>query len=182
MGSFWCGTIPALIFATIHHQKNVGQIALLQGGMISRCCDTALTCAWKVCWCAKRTMRRNQAIGQTTWRYSWEMALFSEWTSPKVREQEDEDRQSIAEDILRKSTDFPRRTIVPVEGQGGVNTRLKTTSGEPLLDTERSGSIGGVLHAAASTIGSEQSLGQTRQHGPPRSKSVASVRCTTRSF
>ena len=32
----------------------------------------------------------------------------------------DEDQQSIVQDILRKSTDFPRRIIVPVEGgQGG---------------------------------------------------------------
>ena len=48
------------------------------------------------------------------------------WRRARVREcynkveQEEEDRQSIAQDILRKSTEFMRRSIVPVEGQGGV--------------------------------------------------------------
>ena len=35
-------------------------------------------------------------------------------------EQEDDGRQSNVEDILRKSTDFLRRIIVPVDGPGGV--------------------------------------------------------------
>ena len=69
------------------------------------------------------------------------MVSSAVWTSAKVREcyneveQEDEDEQSIEQDILRKSTDFLRRIIVPVEGREGVtlltatSTRLKTTSG-----------------------------------------------------
>ena len=38
----------------------------------------------------------------------------------KEVEQEDEDRQRIVQDVLRKSADFLRRIIVPVESQGGV--------------------------------------------------------------
>ena len=36
-------------------------------------------------------------------------------------EQEDEGRLTVAQDILRKSTDFLRRIITPVTGQGGVS-------------------------------------------------------------
>ena len=39
-----------------------------------------------------------------------------------VVEQEDEDLQSIVQEILRTRTDFLRRIIVPVEGQGGVTS------------------------------------------------------------
>ena len=48
------------------------------------------------------------------------------WTSEKLREcysevaQEDEQRKSIVQLILQKSTHFLRRIFVPVEGQGGV--------------------------------------------------------------
>ena len=42
----------------------------------------------------------------------------------KVVEQEDEERQSIVQGILRKSTDLLRRVIVPVEGQGGSPCRM----------------------------------------------------------
>ena len=51
---------------------------------------------------------------------------LSAWPSVKLREcysemeQEDEDRKSIAQLMVKKSTDFPRRIIVSVEGQGGV--------------------------------------------------------------
>ena len=74
--------------------------------------------------------------------------------------------------ILRKSPDFLRRTIVPVEGQGGhlvvcmlstTDIRLKTTSGGSLLDMERS-SATGVRRAAASATGeTERSLGQATE-------------------
>ena len=50
-------------------------------------------------------------------------------------EQEDEDRQSIVQDILRESTDFLRRIIVPVEGQGGVTlSYVWSHSGRLLLE------------------------------------------------
>ena len=65
--------------------------------------------------------------------------------------------------FLRKSTDFLRRIIVPVEGQGGVTlsyvcphchrSRSKTTFGGFRLGTERSGAACGVRLSAASTIG-----------------------------
>ena len=38
--------------------------------------------------------------------------------------QEDDDRQGIVQYILRKNTDFLKRIIVPVEGQGGVGSLL----------------------------------------------------------
>ena len=75
-------------------------------------------------------------------------------------EQEDEDRQSIVQDILRKKTHFLRRIIVPVEGHRGVTLSyvclhsrpLEGTSGGSPLGTERSSAIGGV-QLAASTMG-----------------------------
>ena len=77
-------------------------------------------------------------------------------------EQEDEGGLSIAPDILSKSTDFLKRIIVPVKGQGGVTlsytliatvSRLKTTFGGSLLGTERGSAAGGVRLVAASMIG-----------------------------
>ena len=50
---------------------------------------------------------------------------LSFWAGVKVRElfneveQIDEDRKSIAQSILQRSTNFLRRIIVPIEGQGG---------------------------------------------------------------
>ena len=48
------------------------------------------------------------------------------WTRVQVQEcsyavrQENEDQKSIVQQILHKSSDFPRRIIAPVQGQGGV--------------------------------------------------------------
>ena len=62
---------------------------------------------------------------------------LSVWTSVKVREwyneveQEDEDRQSIVQDILRKSMDALRRIIVPVESQGGGHLVVRMRSLPP---------------------------------------------------
>ena len=67
-------------------------------------------------------MRESQALGQITLEVFLGSGKVSVWTSAKVREgdhevePEDEDRQSIVQDILRKSTDFLMRIIVPVEG------------------------------------------------------------------
>ena len=50
-----------------------------------------------------------------------------EWTFERIREayekvaMDDIDRLSIAQEILRKSSDFLRRSIAPVDGMGGVN-------------------------------------------------------------
>ena len=68
------------------------------------------------------------------WSGDWENYLeeflgngkIGVWASVKVRdcisevEQEDEGWLSIAQAILRKSTDFLRRIIAPVDGMGGV--------------------------------------------------------------
>ena len=49
------------------------------------------------------------------------------WTSAKLQEcnsevtQEDDQRRSIVHQILQTGTDFLRRIIVPVGGQGGVS-------------------------------------------------------------
>ena len=56
------------------------------------------------------------------------------WTSAKLREchneveQEDEERKSIVQQILQKSTDFLGRILVPVEGRGGGHTVLRVPS------------------------------------------------------
>ena len=91
------------------------------------------------------------------------MARLSIWKSAEVRECYNEDRQSIVQDTLWKSTDLLWRIILPVEGEGGslwrvcaliaTDARLKTTSGGYLLDTERCNAIGGVRRAEASTAG-----------------------------
>ena len=90
-------------------------------------------------------------------------------TSAKLQErfsevkQEDDERKSLVQQLLQRSTDFLRRIIVPVEGQGGVTLsyaclivigiRLKTTSGGCQRSTGRNSATGGVWHAAASAPG-----------------------------
>ena len=49
----------------------------------------------------------------------------SEWTYARLKEahnvaSEDVGRLSIAQDVMRKSTDFLRRIITPADGMGGV--------------------------------------------------------------
>ena len=76
-------------------------------------------------------------------------------------EQEDVDRQSTVQDILRKSKDFFRRII---EGQGGSHlvVRVPALPRFPLEDYtwwissghgKKVSAIGGALRAAASTTG-----------------------------
>ena len=118
---------------------------------------------------------------------------LSVWLSANVREckneaeQEDEGRQSIAQDILRKGTDFLRRIIV-AEGQGGVTLSYVCPHCHPLEDyiwwvsawhgkkhcNLWCAACGGQLESP------KQSLGHKRQHGPPRGKSVSSARCTAK--
>ena len=56
------------------------------------------------------------------------------WSSAKLIEcysevdEKDEDRKSIAQLILQKSTALPTPIIVPVEGQGGVHTVVRVPS------------------------------------------------------
>ena len=111
------------------------------------------------------------------------------WTSAKVREfhtvVEENGADSIAQDVWRKSTDFLRRIIVAIEGQRGhcvacvpTSVRLKTTSGGSHLRTSKSSATGGIWSVQRKE--SEHNLGHTRQHAPPRSKSVSSAPCTAR--
>ena len=87
---------------------------------------------------------------------------------------------------------------MPVEGQrrregGGspcrmcaltaTDTRLKTTSGGSVVDTERRMQL--VVCGVRRPVqleGPEQNPGHTREHGPTRSKSVSSTRCAARSL
>ena len=99
-------------------------------------------------------MRGSQAIERF-----FENDRLSAWTSVKVREchneveQEDDDRQSTAQQILQESTDFLRRFFVLVEGQGGVTLSYSC------------------LHCHRYPL-----------DGPPRSKSVSNTRGATRSL
>ena len=84
--------------------------------------------------------------------------------------------RALLHDILRKSTGFLRRIIVPVEGSPcrtypltATDSHLKTACGGSLLDTGGSNGIGGGRRAA-STLGTERGLGHARQHGPPGCK------------
>ena len=114
-------------------------------------------------------MRQPLAAGKLgDWAGFLEDEKLSVRASVKVREchneveQEDEIRKTVAQQILQKNTDFLRRIIVPVEGQGGglhcrvcahiaTGTLLKTSGGF-VLDTERITAIC-VRRAAASTLG-----------------------------
>ena len=88
---------------------------------------TATTCVLEVCQCAEHACN---AVKSGDWENYLEEflgnGLLSRWASAKVREcfceveQEDEGRLSIAQDILRKSTDFLRRVIAPVDEMEGV--------------------------------------------------------------
>ena len=98
----------------------------------------------------------------------WMMvALTESWYQVK---QEDDQRKSNVQQVSPKSTDFLRRIIPPVDGQGGItlsyvcpskatDTRLKVTSGGFRCGTvtaPRAGGCtvpGGARHAAASTTG-----------------------------
>ena len=118
------------------------------------------------------------------------------WTSAEVREyhneveQEDKDRQSIVQDILRESTDFSRRIIAPVEDQGGVTLSYvcphcrRFPLEAYLVDlfwTQEEGTQLVVcgLRRPVQWEKSEQSHGHTR-HEPLRGKIVSSARCTAR--
>ena len=81
------------------------------------------------------------------------------WTRVKIHEchhevrQEDDQRKSVVQQILQKSTDFLRRIIAPVGGQGGshcrtyaltaIVSRLKVTSGGVRRGTGRNSVTGG---------------------------------------
>ena len=70
------------------------------------------------------------------WEEFLENVRLSAWTSVKVREcynGVDEDRKSIAQQIMQKTTDVVRRIIAPVGGKQGI---LHGTSGGSLQGTE----------------------------------------------
>ena len=62
---------------------------------------------------------------------------FTPWMMTKLQEscyqakQDDDQRKSVARQIMQRSTDFLRRIIVPVEGQGGV-TVVRVPSPPPI--------------------------------------------------
>ena len=118
---------------------------------------TAVTCALKVYQCVVHTQ-----FGQVNGKHCLEEFVkdgrFSVSASVKVREcyneveAEDEGRLSIAQDILRKSTDILRRIIAPNDGIV-IAFRLSATFGGSPLGMERSSVTGGVRLVAASMIG-----------------------------
>ena len=96
------------------------------------------------------------------------------WPSVKLREsyseveQKDEERKSIVQQILDKSTDFLRRVTVPVEGQGAVTLSYvcprchrypledciwRSRQGTAMSTRRRGSATGAVLHVAAGTTG-----------------------------
>ena len=94
------------------------------------------------------------------------------WTSAELQKchsevkQEDDEQESIVQQILQKSTDFLRRIIVPVGGQGGVTlSSLSSLSaekqhlvgldkaGRQWQERRRSSATGSARCAAASAIG-----------------------------
>ena len=103
--------------------------------------------------------------------------ILSIWVIAKVKEiyseveQRDEGRRSIAQDILWKSTEFQRRIIAPVGGQGAgtlscvcliaADARLKTTFGGSPRCMVRGSAAGGVQHVDASTIGGPRTESQS---------------------
>ena len=61
------------------------------------------------------------------------------WTMAKLKgsyfeaKQDDDQRKSVVQQIKQKNTDFLRRIIVPVEGQGGVTTVVRVPSLTPIF-------------------------------------------------
>ena len=116
------------------------------------------------------SMRKTFSAGKSgDWEEFLENDRLSAWRSVKVGECYNgvgEDRQGIAQQIMQKTTDFLRRIIAPVGGQGGDTSSyvcfachcapLSTTSGGSLQGTERSNAIFGVRRMAASTSGRTQ--------------------------
>ena len=78
------------------------------------CCGRARTCNCKAEQCGQRSGR----VERTTGRSCWRVMSSIPWTM--AAKQDDDQRKSIVQQIMQKSTDFLRRIIVLVEGQGGV--------------------------------------------------------------
>ena len=113
---------------------------------------------------------------------------LSVWASAKVGgcyselKQEDEDRQSIVQHILRKCQDFMRRIVVSVKDQGGghfvvrtvTDSRLNITFGGFCVGTERSSAAGSVRLVADS--GMREIRTESWSYNPARSARDAMFR------
>ena len=106
----------------------------------------------------------------------------SVWASVKVREcnieagQKEEDRKSTAQQILQKSTDFLRRIIAAVEGNGGATLSHVCPGYSPedhiwWVSLERGEKavqlVEGGVRRPVRLKKPAQSPGHTRQFGPP---------------
>ena len=77
--------------------------------------------------CVVRTMQESRVLGKFQRGLPRKKrGKISEWTFERLQEaydkvaSEDIDRLSIGQEILKKSTDFLRRIIAPVDGMGGA--------------------------------------------------------------
>ena len=129
---------------------------------------------------------------------------LSIWASVKVREcyneaeLEDEGPVSIAQNIVRKSTDFLKRILAPTDGHRRIHTVLRVSS-LSLLPARRLHLVGLVARrrqqeekeAMQVVVCSlrrpirlkgpaEQSLGHTRQHVPPKCQHISGTRGAAR--
>ena len=90
------------------------------------------------------------------WSETLDNDELNSWTVAKLKKshyqarQEDDQRKSIVQRVVTKSTDFLRRIIAPVEGQGGYTVVR-------VLSFGKNNVTGGALHAAASTTGGTES-------------------------
>ena len=146
------------------------------------------------------TLRRQatqvaKAAKADDWTDLVESDRLNTWTSAKQREchsemdQEDEERKTIVQQILQKSTELLRWIIVPVEGQGGVTLWSVCPHGHryPLEDNilcfieAREEAVQQVVHCARPVRleEPEQGLDHRGQHRPPRRKGVQSACSTT---
>ena len=141
--------------------------------------------------------KANNAGMSSDWEMFVENGKLSAWASAKVREcydeveQEDEGRKSIAAQILQTRNEADHRASPRTRRSHkchtfalvATDTRLKTTSGG--LFGARREALPLVVCGTWRPVlleGLEQNLGHTRQHGPPRSRSVSSTRGASRSL
>ena len=78
---------------------------------------------------ASTMVRRSMKVGKEDhWSELWKGSEFNSWTRAKLQEcyhevrQDDDQRKSIVQQIMWKSTNILRRKIVPVQGQGVITS------------------------------------------------------------
>ena len=146
---------------------------------------------------ASTMVRRSMKVGkEDRWSELWKSSEFNSWTRAKLQEcyhevrQDDDQRKTIAQQIMWKSTNILRRKIVPVQGQGVVSLSYVCPHlyRFPIEDYiwwvstghAKNSAIGGARLAAASTTGKIRT--ESWSYRTPRTPQCFGLtfRCTVR--